>query len=263
MAMLTLLALSLLGGAPEAPKGRLVIIGGGPAADAIRRQTLELAGGTGARVVVIPHASGVRNAGEWSRLKWVEEGAQHVTILDLEDPAKAVAEIRAADLIFFRGGSQTRLMNALAGTGVPEAILARFREGAVISGTSAGAAVMSQVMIAGNMRRGDPTPRIAAGLGLWPEVIVDQHFLRRNREGRLRSAVLTQPTLIGVGIDEETAVLVSGRSFEVLGTSSVVVLDARKTAVAAAGGGTVPLDVVMSELKAGMKFDLDKGILGN
>ncbi|HEX8200884.1 MAG TPA: cyanophycinase, partial [Isosphaeraceae bacterium] len=210
MGVLTLVALGLLGVGPDAPKGHLVIIGGGAAADEIRRQTLELAGGPEARVLVIPQASGDPTAGERTLQQWREAGAQHASVLDLDDPARAVAEVRSANLIFFRGGSQTRLMKALAGTGVPEAVLQRFQDGAVISGTSAGAAVMSRVMIAG-VDRGSRTTQIAEGLGLWPEVIVDQHFLRRRREDRLKNVVMTHPELIGVGIDEATAVLVSGR----------------------------------------------------
>src|SRR3954451_23877892 len=162
MGMLTLLAVILMGLEPEMPKGHLVIIGGGAAADEIRRQTLELAGGPEARVIVIPHASGDPLAGERSRQQWQEAGAKHASVLDLNDPEKAVAEIKSANLIFFRGGSQTRLMSALAGTGVPEAIQQRFRDGAVISGTSAGAAVMSRVMIAGNDR--SRAPRFSEGL---------------------------------------------------------------------------------------------------
>jgi cyanophycinase len=263
MGMLTLLALTLLGVEPDTPRGQLVIIGGGSAAEEIRRQTLELAGGPDAHVVVIGQASGDPEAGERAREKWIEAGAKKVTDLKLDDPAQAVAAVLDANLIYFRGGSQTKLMNALAGTGVPEAIRTRFRQGAVISGTSAGAAVMSHVMIAGNNRR-DGTPWIAEGLGLWPDVIVDQHFLRRKRESRLRTAVLNRPDLIGVGIDEATAVLVSGRVFEVLGASSVVVMDARKAgaAVGAVGPGESP-DLQTFNLKAGMKYDLDKGVLGN
>jgi len=272
MGILTLLALGLLGVEPEAPKGHLVIVGGGAAAEEIRRQTLELAGGPEARVVIIRHASGDPQAGERARQKWQDADAKHITVLELDDPAKAVAEVQAADLIFFLGGSQTKLMNALANTGVPDAIRVRFREGAVISGTSAGAAVMSRVMIVGQDRR-TLSPRIAEGLGLWPEVIVDQHFLRRNREGRLRNAVLGRPDLIGVGIDEATAVMVSGRVFQVIGASSVVVMDARsKTGAVAVGTVPNPAEgaplaespnVQMHLLKAGMKYDLDKGILSN
>jgi cyanophycinase len=272
MGILTLLALGLLGVEPEAPKGHLVIVGGGAAAEEIRRQTLELAGGPEARVVIIRHASGDPQAGERARQKWQDADAKHITVLELDDPAKAVAEVQAADLIFFLGGSQSKLMNALANTGVPDAI----RDPIPRGGGHLRHQRRGRRDVPRDDRRQDRrtlSPRIAEGLGLWPEVIVDQHFLRRNREGRLRNAVLGRPDLIGVGIDEATAVMVSGRVFQVIGASSVVVMDARSKAGAVAiGTGQNPAqgaplvespNVQMHLLKAGMKYDLDKGILSN
>src|SRR4051794_14162706 len=103
MGVLMLVALGLLRVEPAAPRGHLVIIGGGAAAEEIRRATLELAGGPEAHVVVIPHASGDPLAGERSRQQWQEAGAKHASVLDLNDPEKAVAEIKTANLIFFRG----------------------------------------------------------------------------------------------------------------------------------------------------------------
>jgi cyanophycinase len=102
----------------------------------------------------------------------------------------------------------------------------RHARGMVAGGTSAGAAVMSKVMIAGDASKAGEPPLIAEGLGLWPEAIVDQHFVARGREPRLRVAVKMHPELLGVGIDEGTAVLVRGNDFEVIG-GSVTVIDAR------------------------------------
>lgn len=218
---------------PTAPKGRLVIIGGGAMDDDLRRRVLDLAGGTKARVVALPQASNDPNAGPLLVDRWTKAGAEHVTALDISDPQKAVETVARADLIWIRGGSQTRLMGALKGTGVPEAIRRRFRDGAIVAGTSAGAAVMSEMMIAGVDRRPPMHAIMGQGLGLWPEAIVDQHFDRRQREWRLKATVLEHPELLGVGIAESTAVVVSGREFEVLGPSTVVVLDARKLAEAA------------------------------
>ena len=184
-------------------------------------------------------------------------GASEVAILNPADPKGAVAAIDEADLIWVRGGNQNLLMDALAGTEIPEAIRRRFREGAVVGGTSAGAAVMSRVMIAGRDPKDRNAPRLSEGLGLWPEVIVDQHFLRRMRLDRLTGAVLGHPDLVGVGIDESTAVVVSGRQFEVIGASEVVVLDARK----ADKPNPTEADLTKHVLKAGMTFDLDKGVL--
>jgi cyanophycinase len=205
----------------EDPKGHLVIEGGGGAAAEmeITKRTLELAGGKKAKVLVIPQASS-RNYGLDAADRWKKAGAGDVAILDLSDPEKAVAAVMNADLVWMSGGNQRRLMHALKETGVPEAIRRRYREGAVIGGTSAGAAVMSKFMLSGD--------GIEEGLGLWPEAIVDQHFLARYRFNRLLRAVLDRPELIGVGIDERTAVFFHGKSFEVVGDSSVLVLDARK-----------------------------------
>jgi cyanophycinase len=157
-------------------------------------------------------------------------------------------------------------MRALAKTDVPEAIRRRYMEGAIVGGTSAGAAVMSQVMIAGksdlgSLTAGD-TPTYT-GLGLWPDVIVDQHFLKRGRFSRLTTAVLDRPKLIGVGIDESTAVVVTGRTFEVIGRSNVVVVDARKATMTHAKNGepAAGANLTMHVLRAGMRFDLDRGVV--
>ena len=125
-------------------------------------------------------------------------------------------------------------MKAIDGTGLAEVIRARYQAGAIVGGTSAGAAVISEAMITGDADLQSLTAQktvIAKGLGLWPEVIVDQHFLKRQRDNRLISAVIDHPSLVGVGIDESTAVVVHGGSFDVIGESSVVVIDARDATV--------------------------------
>jgi len=221
----------------EDPKGHLVIVGGGEVMAEIQKRTLELAGGGKAKVLVIPQASS-RNSGREEADWWKKAGAGDVAILDLSDPEKAVAAVMNADLVWMSGGNQTRLMNALKETGVPEAIRRRYREGAVIGGFSAGAAVMSKFMLS--------TDGFSEGLGLWPEAIVDQHFLARYRFNRLLEAVLDRPGLIGVGIDERTAVFFHGKSFEVVGDSSVIVLDARKAKIE---NGAVT-DVVLHVLRS-------------
>lgn len=215
---------------PSPPKGQLVIVGGGKFDIGLRKRTLELAGGSKAHVVLIPNASRDKSAWPIMVRLWRDAGAENVVVVDSSNPKKAVETVRTADLIWIRGGSQTLFMDSLQGTGVPEAIRARFQEGAIIAGTSAGAAVMSDLMIAGWKRQSDDrrTLQTAHGLGLWPETIVDQHFLRRSRTDRLKGIVLQHPDLVGIGIDEATAVVVNGREFEVMGASKVIVLDARK-----------------------------------
>jgi cyanophycinase len=247
-----------------APKGHLVVIGGGTIPDDVRARTLALAGGGKAIVVVLPQASELPETGPEAVDVWKKAGAAKATAVDVTARAAAIEAVKEATLIWFPGGDQTRLMKALDGTGIPEAILERYQHGATVAGTSAGAAVMSKVMITGNemdlqaitAKKTDTAP----GLGLWPQAIVDQHFLKRQRHNRLLSAVLDHPQLVGVGIDESTAAVVSGTAFEVIGRSSIVVIDARKAAIAPAGAGE-PMagrNVTVHVLKAGMKVDLGK-----
>jgi cyanophycinase len=250
-------------GAPV-PRGHLVVIGGGTIPDAVRARTLELAGGSKAIVVVLPQASELPETGPEAVDAWKKAGAAKAAALDVAAPAAAIAAIQEATLIWFPGGDQTRLMKALENTGIPAAIHARYEQGATVAGTSAGAAVMSKVMITGNAmdlqaitaKKTDTAP----GLGLWPQVIVDQHFLKRQRHNRLLSAVLDHPDLVGVGIDESTAAVVSGTGFEAIGKSSIVVIDARKAKLtpSAAGEPIAGNNLTVHVLKAGMKVDLGK-----
>jgi cyanophycinase len=185
-----------------------------------------------------------------------------VKVLDLRDRDAALKAVKEASLIWMPGGSQNRLMIALTEGKLVDAIRERYRQGATVGGTSAGAAVMSQVMLTGLRVQGVGRTVETVGLGLWPDVIVDQHFLRRNRSPRLLDAVLNHPEKPGIGIDESTAVVVEGRCFEVIGNSKVVVMDARQAVKAAVQtAGSAAAKVATYVLEAGMKFDLDKGLL--
>ncbi len=247
-----------------AGKGHLVVIGGGTIPDDVRARTLELGGGAKAVVVVLPQASELPETGSEAVAVWKKAGAAKAGALDVADRAAAIAGIKEATLIWFPGGDQTRFMKALDGTGIPEAIRARYEQGATVAGTSAGAAVMSRVMITGDemdlqaitSKKTDTKP----GLALWPQVIVDQHFLKRQRHNRLLSCVLDHPDLVGVGIDEGTAAVVTGTQFEVIGKSTVVVIDARRARVTPtpAGEPITGQNLTVHVLKAGMKLDLGK-----
>jgi cyanophycinase len=261
-----ILCAALLGQEPVHPPGHLVIAGGGPTLPEIAEKALALAGGKQARVLIVPYASSLSNAGELSERVWRAAGAERMSVLDAENRPAALDAIQNADLIWFPGGSQNKLMDLLKQYGLIDAIRHRFDQGATVGGTSAGAAVMSQEMLTGDSRMDRLTPegvKLGEGLGLWPDVIVDQHYVVRARWTRLLSAVLTHPANVGIGIDECTAVVVTGRSFEVIGKSNVVVIDARKTArmdakdtdPEAASG------VALHVLRAGMRFDLDKGLV--
>ena len=142
------LALALCLFVPLQEKGRLVVAGGGTTTADITKRTLELAGGAAATVLVIPQAS-ESSDGKASAEMWKVAGAKEAAILDLADPKKAVAQVEKASLIWIPGGDQARLMEKLAGTGVPGAIQKRFEAGGVGGGTSAGAAGMSKTMITG------------------------------------------------------------------------------------------------------------------
>lgn len=244
------------------PKGHLLIIGGNGTTGDIVQRALEAGGGASGRVVVFAQASELPETGEEAVKTWLERGFGHAVAADPKDPATAIRLVREATFIWFPGGDQTRLMKAFEHTGIPEAIRARYAEGALVGGTSAGAAVMSKVMITGEADLQSITAgktETAEGLGLFPQVIVDQHFLKRQRDNRLISAVLDHPALVGVGIDETTAIFVTGTGFEVLGRNSVVVIDARKAAVAATPAGRLAAgrNLALSVLTAGMTYSLD------
>jgi cyanophycinase len=177
--------------------------------------------------------------------------------------------------VWFTGGDQERLAPVLYGTPVLAAIKTRYRLGAVIGGTSAGAAIMSDSMLTGNQRRpdslgyyGDEYPAIARGtievvpgLGFLSGAIVDQHFIRRERQNRLLSAVLERPALLGVGIDEGTVLDVGpdGR-WRVLGASAVLIYDARQARITAPGAERLgAVGVSMQLLPAGSSFDPRNG----
>jgi cyanophycinase len=166
------------------------------------------------------------------------------------DKAAAVREMLGrATGVFFSGGDQARVMDALADPALLAAVRARHREGIVFGGTSAGTAIMSASMITGE---GDFTVidgarvEVRPGLGLMPGVIVDQHFVKRQRENRLFGLVLRHPRERGIGIDEDTALLVSGREGEVVGRGPVVIVDA-----------TGPDRLEVRLLRPGQKLDLD------
>jgi cyanophycinase len=257
------LAAVLCGQNPMPHPGHLVIVGGGAVPAEVFAKSLALAGGQEARVLVIPQASTLAGfQGHRAVEMFRAAGAREVAVLDPQDRLGASRSVKEADLIWMPGGDQDRLMHVLTTLDLAGAIRERFREGAVVGGTSAGAAVMSQIMLHGIPGHQVVDAREEAGLGLWPDVIVDQHFLRRHRYPRLLNAVLHHPDKPGIGIDEGTAVVVEGRHFEVLGVSKVEVVDARRASPAPPARQDDPAaaNVATYLLDAGMKFDLDTGL---
>ena len=240
--------------------GPVVAVGGGGTTEAIVARTLELAGGKNAVVVVLPQSSALEDAGDSSVKMWLGAGATSAMKLDFKDPSARDA-LQTATLIWMPGGDQNRFMKAIEGTGLDDVIRARHRAGAVVGGTSAGAAVLSASMITGDADLQSLASRkttLAKGLGIWPGAIVDQHFLRRQRNNRLLSAVLDNPALIGVGIDEGTAAIFREGKIEVVGRSAVVVFDARAARVekVAAGEVVAGTEIRTSVLRQGMVYEI-------
>ena len=236
-----MLLLGLVTASQDRTAGALVAVGGGGTTDTIVARTLELAGGRNAVVVVLPQSSALADAGDSSVKMWLDAGAKSARKLDFKDPG-AKAALESATLIWMPGGDQNRFMKAIDGTGLDDVIRVRHRAGVVVGGTSAGAAVLSASMMTGDADLQSLASRktvLAKGLGLWPGAIVDQHFLRRQRTNRLLSAVLDNPALIGVGIDEGTAAIFREGRIEVAGRSAVVVFDARAARVTESTAGQV------------------------
>ena len=259
-------------------RGTLYIVGGGPQPPALVREFVDLAGGTGrARIVVFAMASveGATSGEAKARdLRALGAEATNVWITREQADTDSIARlVDGATGVWFGGGDQNRLTAVLRDTRTGAAIRRRYEAGAVIGGTSAGAAVMSAAMITGEERRpGGARPVaeggdgfitidrddvvLAPGFGLLPGTVVDQHFLRRRRHNRLLSVVLEQPTQLAVGIDESTALVVEpGGRWRIAGASVAVVYDARRAATTTTGtplGGT---NVIMHVLPAGSRFD--------
>lgn len=279
---LTILPLLLLGvlaapvRAQARPAGHLLIVGGGQQSDDLVRRFVALAGGPGkARIAVIPMASDEAQATGDEKAEQLREFGAEATVVNLtraeaEDPA-AAARFDGITGVWFCGGDQVPLARILYDTPALAAIHRRYVAGAVIGGTSAGAAIMSDSMLTGNQRRpdslgyyGDDYPAIARGtievvrgLGFLHGAIVDQHFIRRERHNRLLSVVLERPSLVGVGIDEGTALEIGGDGrWQVVGASAVVIYDARGATVTGPGADRLGASGVrMQLLPAGSSYD--------
>src|SRR5690242_7659745 len=187
----------------------------------VLRRFVRLAGGRRARIVLIPTASSFPDEVTASYTDvFTRLGAPAPSVVDPQDRTQAhdealVALVDEATGVFMSGGSQLKLSQRFPGTPLGDALHRAHDRGAVVGGTSAGASIMSQFMI--SMGDEGITPRqrhsqLSAGLGLLQGVIIDQHFAQRSRYGRLMSMVAASPSLIGIGIDEDTAIEVHDRS---------------------------------------------------
>ena len=229
--------------AAAAPKGRLFIIGGGARAAAMTRQFIALSErvNTG-RILVFPMASATpaeSGPDMVKELKGLGAKSAEFSILTREQAERpeATAVLDGVGGIYFTGGDQARVTKALLGTPVHRKLLEIYENGAIIGGTSAGAAIMSEVMITGDEVKkpesGHEFETIEAGnvittpgLGFIKSAVIDQHFATRKRHNRLISVLAEHPALLGIGIDESTAIIVGpDETFEVVGEKDVLVYD--------------------------------------
>ena len=231
--------------------GALVIGGGGDLPESVRDRFVELAGGPEARIVVIPTAHRVADTPDANGLldPWMGKGAAKVQLLHTRsremanDPA-FVQPLTEATGVWLGGGSQMMLTDAYLGTEVERQLKLLLDRGGVIGGNSAGAAVMTRVMIARGRMKAD----VSEGFDFLPGAVVDQHFLKRNRLSRLLSVLTDHPDLVGLGIDEQTALVfhIRSRLLSVIGDSFVI----------ACVPGSEDHPARLEVLKSGDKIDL-------
>jgi cyanophycinase len=252
--------------------GTLFAIGGAEAK--VRRRTVlgafVAAAGADARIAVVSSASSLGvEVVEVYRTVFTALGAREVISLRPESRAQArdpdlVESLRTVSAIFMTGGNQLKLSSLITGTAFGDAIQEAYQRGVVVGGTSAGASILAEHMIAFGAGGSTPKQRmsqLSAGLGLLRGVVIDQHFEQRNRYGRLLSLVAQSPSLLGLGIDEDTAAVIhDGDRLEVIGRGAVTVVDGQHlVSNAFAAKRTAPLLVsgaVIHVLPAGSQFDL-------
>ena len=261
--------------AHSAAKGSLFIIGGGSRSESMMKKFVQLAEQVkSGKIIVFPMASSVPDeVGPEQVAEFKKIGAKEVVSFNLTQE-QALKPENSAILdevggVYFCGGDQARIMKVLLDTPVQKKLLEIYDNGAVIGGTSAGAAVMSEVMITGDERRevkeGHEFETLQAGivvtspgLAFIKIAIIDQHFATRKRHNRLISLVAENPRLLGIGIDESTAVLVNpDETFEVLGEKNVVVYDAAQANITLSPSRAIGIfGMTMHVLLPGTKFDL-------
>lgn len=214
-------------------KGSLVVVGGGGAGDEILSKFIELAGGYEAPLIVIPTAGGrdnyTQDAGVSKSLRRL--GAKQVVVLHTYDPKEADSPeftkvLETAGGVWFGGGRQWRLVDAYGGTRSEDMFWDVLKRGGVIGGSSAGATIQGSYLARGDTKNnqimmGDHE----AGFGFIKNIAIDQHVLARNRQFDLFTILDEKPELLGVGLDEGTAMIVQGNTFEVMGRSYVLVYD--------------------------------------
>jgi cyanophycinase len=217
--------------------GTLIVIGGHEDKEGEKRILKEVASRVGSGSLVVATIATDSPDEVWAEYQALFRGLkvkriEHLDIRAREDALsdKAAEIMKEATAVFFTGGDQLKITSQIGDSYIYRGVEELLRQGGTVAGTSAGASVMSATMLISG--QGDQSPhvseaiRMAPGLGLLPDIIVDQHFAERGRLGRLIAAIAQNPRYLGVGIDEDTAIIVHGqKSFEVIGNGAVYVLD--------------------------------------
>jgi cyanophycinase len=259
---------------PEGRKrGWIVAIGGAENKENDRRileRFVRVSGGVRADIVVIPTASRMHETGPRYEQVFSDLGARRVTVMDFDtrrdcQEAGRLKRIEEAGGIFFTGGNQLRLTTLLGGTPVAQLIRAANARGVAVGGTSAGASILSEHMIAA----GDEgaaviagSVRLAPGLGLTNRLIIDQHFRQRDRFGRLLTALAYNPFAVGIGLDEDTAAFIGpDETVEVEGSGGVTIIDGTDVSYSSIdqvddGQAVCMLGLRLHVLTAGATFNL-------
>lgn len=262
------------GGTRVGPRGQLVIIGGAESRndhlDGILRRFVELCGGPHADIAVLATASAAHPEeleaeyiGVFTRLGATKAHAVPVRSRADANSSAVVEALSCCTGVFFTGGDQRRIATMIGGSELDSVLHKRVEAGEVVlAGTSAGAAMMSATMVLGGTESGVTTAAVQTGPGLefLPGVLIDMHFAERGRLNRLLSAIAMFPHELGVGIDEDTAIIVDRTCFEVIGSGSVTIIDAGKAAMIrtpTAGDGAIALSgVQLHVLPTGHRFEL-------
>ena len=260
--------------AEGAKRGWIVPIGGAENKEndrRILRRFVEASGGENADIVVIPTASKMHETGPRYEALFRDLGAARVTVMDFDtrrdcQEANRLQRLEEATGIFFTGGNQLRLTALLGGTPVAQLIRKRNAAGVTVGGTSAGASILSEHMIAFGDEGSSVVAgsvRLAPGLGLTNRFVIDQHFRERDRLGRLITALAYNPFAIGIGLDEDTAVFIGpDEVLEVEGSGGVTVVDASEVSFSSAdsvseGQPVAVLGLKVHVLTPGTTFDLN------
>ncbi|WP_319421940.1 cyanophycinase [Pleurocapsa sp. FMAR1] len=223
--------------AQKSSTGQLIIIGGAEDKEGectILREFVRRAGGREAKIVIMTVATGLPGeVGNDYRRIFSDMGVDVIDVVDTErqedvDSPRDLEVIENSTGVFFTGGDQSRITGLLKDTEIDNLLHRKFTQGLVIGGTSAGAAMMPDIMIVEG--EGETNPRVDSvtlepGIGFLSQVAINQHFAQRGRLGRFISALIQQPAVLGFGIDENTAIAVNGDEVEVIGEGAVTIID--------------------------------------